>query len=496
MAVEIATAYFSLLPSMAGTAAAVRTGLGGAAVGGAFTQAGAAQGAAMGTGVAGGLGRAVPAIAAGLAALGVADFFGNAIDKASDLNESANAVRVTFGDAADEVARLGETAATRIGLNQTDFNSLAVRFSNFATTVAGDSRGVADVLDELTVRAADFASVMNLDVAEASTLFQSGLAGESEPLRRYGIDVSAATVASTAYRKGIAEVGSELTEQQKVQARYAAIMEQTAKVQGDFANTSGELANASRVNQARFENAAAAIGEALLPAATKFAEFAAEKLIPLLEDLGPILEFLEPAISAVADALLAMSGPSILASLLDLLDLMEDGKVTVDEFREAFSSLPEPVQGAISGLGTFVQESLRNLALFAQGVVDTVLGGVNAIRGLLGLARVDIQLKIPQVVNPVSLPSNYRPPSYSYPGAALGGVVDRAGGVRVGEYGPETLYLPEGAEVHPLSDGLSGGARLTLVVDGRAMSAYIAEGADSRISAYESRANRPGGRVA
>jgi hypothetical protein len=461
MAVEIATAYFSLLPSMAGTAAAVRTGLGGAAVGGAFSQAGAAQGAAMGAGVAGGLGKAVPLIAGALAALGVADFLGGSIDKASDLNESANAIRVTFGDAADEVAKLGETSATRLGLAQVDFNALSVRFSNFATTVAGDSRGVADVLDDLTTRAADFASVMNIDVAEASVLFQSGLAGETEPLRRYGIDVSAANVQQTAWRLGIAAAGEELTEQQKVQARYAAIMEQTSQVQGDFANTSDQLANAQRINQAEFDNAAAAIGTALLPAATKFAEFTAEKLIPLVEKLAPLFEKLEPVIGFVLDGLLLLADINFitpLSGILDFIDLLEDGKISAQEAADWIAALPKPLQDLARNFIDFTNSLLSGMIGFANGVLDAILRPVNAVRELMGLSRISMRIGTPQFVNPLNPgASNWRPSTFSYPGAALGAVVDRAGAVRVGEYGPETLFLPQGAEVHPLPDGGSGG---------------------------------------
>lgn len=460
MAVEIATAYFSLLPSMAGTAAAVRVGLGSAAVGGAFGQAGAAQGAAMGAGVAGGLGRAVPAIAAGLAAIGVADFLGNAIDKASDLNESANAVRVTFGDAADEVAKLGETSATRLGLAQTDFNALSVRFSNFAKIVAGDSRGVADVLDELTTRAADFASVMNLDVAEASTLFQSGLAGETEPLRRYGIDVSAANVQQTAWRLGITETGEELTEQEKVMARYAAIMEQTSQVQGDFANTSDQLANTQRINEAQFNNAAAAIGTALLPAALKFEEFASEKLIPLLEKIAPALESAAPVIGVVIDGLLTLADINFITPLTGILDFiaaLEDGKLTAEEAADWIKGLPEPLQDLARNFIDFTNDLLKTLVGFANGVLDAMMGPINAVREVMGLSKLSIRIRTPQVVNPLNPgASNWRPSSFSYPGAASGAVVDQAGAVRVGEYGPETLWLPAGAEVHPLPEMADG----------------------------------------
>jgi hypothetical protein len=452
MAVEIATAYFSLLPSMAGTAAAVRTGLGSAAVTSSFASAGATSGTAMGGGVVAGLGKAAGPIAVALAALGVADFLGNAIDKASDLNESANAVRVTFGDAADEVARLGETAATQLGLSNTDFNALAVRFSSFATTVAGDSRGVADVLDELTIRAADFASVMNIDVADAASLFQSGLAGESEPLRKYGIDISAATVATTAYRLGIAEAGAEMTEQQKVQARYAAIMEQTSKVQGDFANTSDELANTQRINQARFDDAAAAIGEALLPAATKFAEFAADKLIPLLEKVGPIFEKLEPAIDVFIDALLFITEINFITpldSLLNLIAALEDGEITADEAAAHFASLPGALQDMIGGYYTFINGLLAGVVDFANGILDAVERPINAIRELLGMSKLNFDIKTPQFANPAKTATK---------GLAAGGVLDTSGVVRVGEYGPEMLYLPENAEVHPLpAAGATGG---------------------------------------
>lgn len=456
MAVEIATAYFSLLPSMAGTAAAVRAGLGSAAVSSSFASAGTANGAAMGAGVASGLARAAGPIAIALAALGVADFLGNAIDKASDLNESANAVRVTFGEAADEVAKLGETSATRLGLAQVDFNALSVRFSNFAKVVAGDSRGVADVLDELTTRAADFASVMNIDVAEASVLFQSGLAGETEPLRRYGIDVSAANVQQTAWRLGIAESGEALTEQQKVMARYAAIMEQTSQVQGDFANTSDQLANKQRINQARFDDAAAAIGTALLPVATKFAEFAADKFIPLIEKLGPLFEKMEPAINAVADALIALADLNFftpLSTLLDFIAAVEDGRYTVEEAAEWFMSLPQPLQNMLNQFYQYVAGLLNSVINFANGVLAAVQAPINAIRGLMGLGSVSFKVNNISVAT-VSTPSGR---SFSKPGLASGGVLESSGVVRVGEYGPEDLYLPEGAEVHPLPTGGGSG---------------------------------------
>jgi hypothetical protein len=198
---------------------------------------------------------------AGVAAVGLVKLG----QSASDLGESVNAVNVTFGEAADGVLALGDNAAKSVGLSKTEFNGLAVQFSAFAESVAGKGGDVVGVLDDLTTRGADFASVMNLDVNEAMRLFQAGLAGETEPLRKFGIDLSAAAVEAHAYATGIAETGAKLTETEKVQARYSLLMEQTAKTQGDFANTADSFANRQRILNAELENAKAAIGQGVLP---------------------------------------------------------------------------------------------------------------------------------------------------------------------------------------------------------------------------------------
>jgi phage-related protein len=106
---------------------------------------------------------------------------------------------------------------------------------------------------------------MNLDVAQAAEIFQSGLAGETEPLKRFGIDLSAAAVQAYAMANGIGEGRKELTEAEKVQARYGLLMEQTAQTQGDFANTSEGLANGMRILRSSFADVQANIGTAFLP---------------------------------------------------------------------------------------------------------------------------------------------------------------------------------------------------------------------------------------
>ena len=195
----------------------------------------------------------------------VVEFGKASVNAASDLSESINAVNVTFGESAGGILKLGEAAATAVGLSNAEFNGLAVQFAGFAQTVAGERGNVVGTMEELTVRVADFASVMNLDVPEAARIFQSALSGETEPIRKFGIDLSAAAVEAYAFSNGIADAGSKLSETEKVQARYGLLMQSTAKVHGDFANTSDGLANQQRILKATFADMTAQIGTALVP---------------------------------------------------------------------------------------------------------------------------------------------------------------------------------------------------------------------------------------
>ena len=230
-----------------------------------------------------------------------------AIDAASDLSEGINAVNVSFGDAAEGVLKLGENAARGLGLSKTELFGISVQFSAFAKTIAGEGGDVVKVVDDISNRGADFASVFNLDVSDALAKFQSGLAGSSEPLRAYGIDISAVTVEAYALANGIGDGSGKLTEQEKILARYGAIMEQTEGVTGDFANTSDGLANQQRILAATIEDTRAEIGEKFMPIMQGMQVFILEQVIPAFTDFWE--ELIDPngeaqsQLSATGDAM-------------------------------------------------------------------------------------------------------------------------------------------------------------------------------------------------
>ena len=105
------------------------------------------------------LGTVAVALAGALSVRAVTDFAKTSINAASDLEESLNALSVSYGEASEGIAKLGEDAATRLGVTQTAFNQAAVRFSAFAERIVGEGGNVEGFVDDITTRAADFASV-------------------------------------------------------------------------------------------------------------------------------------------------------------------------------------------------------------------------------------------------------------------------------------------------------------------------------------------------
>jgi len=193
------------------------------------------------------------------------DFGKASINAASDLEESTNAVERAMGGAAASVKALGTDSASALGLSKTGLNELAVSFAAFGDKIAPGASG--DAFGAIIQRATDFASVMNIDVEEAMGTFQSALAGQSQPIRAYGLDLSAAAVQAHALAVGIWDGNQKITESEKIQARYGLILQETEQYAGDFAATADGLANSTRILSAEWTDLQAELGKQALPLA-------------------------------------------------------------------------------------------------------------------------------------------------------------------------------------------------------------------------------------
>jgi hypothetical protein len=211
------------------------------------------------------LGRAFAA--AGVAIGGAALFsaLDDSVEAASALNEEISKSQQVFGQSSAAIESWSQTTAQSFGVSQRAALEATGVFGNLFRVVELAPDQAAAMSQALVELAADLASFNNADPSEVLQALRSGLIGEVEPLRRFGVLLSEARVQQVAMAATGKDNAKELTNQEKALARYNIILQDTAPAQGDFARTSQGLANQSRILRAQLSDLSAELGSNLVP---------------------------------------------------------------------------------------------------------------------------------------------------------------------------------------------------------------------------------------
>ena len=196
----------------------------------------------------------------------IGNFIAQAVTESNKYQEDLNLFTVALGQYADEAKEYAEYVSDIMGIdpaqwlrNQGIFNTLLTGFGDTAERAQLMSRN-------LTQLGHDLSSYANIPIEDAMQKLQSGISGELEPLRRLGYDLSQAKLQQTALNLGIKESVANMTQAEKAELRYYAIMTQVTTAQGDMARTLEAPANQLRILQAQLTQAARAIGNIFIPA--------------------------------------------------------------------------------------------------------------------------------------------------------------------------------------------------------------------------------------
>jgi hypothetical protein len=207
------------------------------------------------------------------AALGVAfagaqvvNFAKESIMAASNMEESLSKVNVVFGESAKSVIAFSSTAAEKMGISSQAALEAAGTYGNLFQALGVTRDKATEMSTGLVSLAADLGSFNNMSVTDSLNALRSGLSGETEPLKRFGIALNEVTLKNKAMAMGFGEIKGVMDPAIKAQVTYALVLEQTKLAQGDYARTADGTANTMKTLQAKFEDAKVAVGEALMPA--------------------------------------------------------------------------------------------------------------------------------------------------------------------------------------------------------------------------------------
>lgn len=264
---------------------------------------------------------------------------GGAVDLASQLTEVQNVVDTTFGDMASKVDDFTKTSIQDFGMSELTVKQISSRFQALGTSIGISSEQVAngtavankalmsqnntlykttdsmaDMSLNLTRLAGDMASFYDVDQADVAKSLQSIFSGTIAPLRRYGLDLTQATLSEWAMKNGLDANIKSMTQAEKVLLRYNYVMANTQAAQGDFAKTANTWANSVRVLKQEFQAWGSIIGSVIINA-----------LKPFVQALNKVMLKVISFTRTVADALGAIFGWTIeISGRGSTVDGMED----------------------------------------------------------------------------------------------------------------------------------------------------------------------------
>lgn len=258
-------------------------------------------------------------VAAGAALAAISAGAATCAKSAADLQQSVGGVETVFGDSSSKMLEWSNNAAQAVGLSKNEYNEFATlvgsQLQNFGMSVEDSATKTNDLIG----LGADLSSMFGGTTADAVDALSSALKGEMDPIEKYGISLNDATLQAQAASMGLGDLYKKGDRNAKMQATLAAITAQSGKAVGNFAREADTAQGQQQRMTASFENAKAALGEALLPAitaaASKLAEFAtwvqanSSWLVPLVGVIAAVA-----AIIVVLNA--AMTAYSVVAGIV------------------------------------------------------------------------------------------------------------------------------------------------------------------------------------
>lgn len=164
---------------------------------------------------------------------------------------------------------LTDSGVKNLGLDVTQMTNYAAGVAQVTNSVGMTGEASAAASKALSMLAGDMSSFRNLDMETVMNNFSSGLIGQSRALYKYGIDITNATLTTYAHELGIKKDISTMTQNEKMQLRMIAILDQSKVAWGDLAKTINSPSNQLRLLQNNFKSLSRTIGDMFLPVVSK-----------------------------------------------------------------------------------------------------------------------------------------------------------------------------------------------------------------------------------
>ena len=283
----------------------------------------------------------------------LASMIGTAVTQSNAYQENLNLFTVAMGEYTQEAFNYGQTVSEVLGIDLSDWIRNQGVFNTLLTGFGDTAERAALMSKNLTQLGYDLSSFFNISVEDAMQKLQSGISGELEPLRRLGYDLSQARLEATALSLGIDKSVQSMTQAEKAELRYYAIMTQVTTAQGDLSRTLEAPANQLRVLSAQFNMAARSIGNIFIPALNAILPYAIA-VVQVIREIADAIASLFGFELTEVDYSGITAGASGAGSMADSLDEAAGAAKKLKQYTAGFDELNvfSPDSGSTgSGIG-------------------------------------------------------------------------------------------------------------------------------------------------
>lgn len=281
------------------------------------------------------------------------------MDIASSLTEVQNVVDTTFGDMSDKVQEFADNSIRQFGMSELSVKQFASRFQAMGTAMGiptslikssneflnsqtngyvGLSDSMSDVSLNLTKLTADIASFYDVEQKEVAEDLAAIYTGMTVPLRKYGLDLTQATLKEWAMKNGLDANIKSMSQAEKTMLRYQYVLANTTAAQGDFLKTADTWANQVRILKQNFEQLGSVIGTSLINA-----------FKPLVQTLNNVLQYVIAFAEKVTEALGTIFGwkyesggaGGIVQDWSDIADTTGEAADNIDKMKKGLRAFDE-----------------------------------------------------------------------------------------------------------------------------------------------------------
>lgn len=321
-------------------------------------------------------------------------------EMASDVEENLNVINASFGNSAQSVQNWAESFGNAAGRNKYALEETAATLGAILNPLMErNADAAAEMSTGLAQLSVDLGSFFNAADKDVLTALRSGIVGELEPLKRFGIVMTQDALQAFALSQGIRKSIQSMSIAEKTTLRYNFILANTSNAQGDAIKTADGYANSQKALTSKLEELATAIGLKILPSMTKLTNIARKivtgflaftKGTKILEAglivlgavaakvaLGIIVAF-APVLIPLAKMAAAIALVTLVVD--DFLTFLDGGDSILGRFIDWIHG-PGSATNAVQDLKLAFAAAKKNLGFF----FDSVEKGDPILKSLLGL---------------------------------------------------------------------------------------------------------------